>query len=182
MLNLRLKVDREGASLMPCSSSFRTFAPRNENAFWPLLVFILGRSKSVSEFLKLTISLNRKFKRIVIIGCSANFLSPTRFSVLLIVYFCLKHKSLSQQKVDTTSYELGSNATKCHSQSVPIINVPKRVFSSFTNITLHHLKIFIIDIWLLWFNSDNNDDNNNNNFLSSFICIKNLHFTSANIA
>ena len=73
-------------------------------------------------------------------------------------------------------------ATKCHSQSVPIINVPKSVFSSFTNITLHHLKIFIIDIWLLWFNSDNNDDNNNNNFLSSFICIKNLHFTSANIA
>ena len=28
----------------------------NENAFWPLLVFIRGASKSVSQFLKFTIS------------------------------------------------------------------------------------------------------------------------------
>ena len=55
-LSLHLKVDREGASLTSCSNSFQTFGLRNENAFWPLLVFIRGASRSVSRFLKFTIS------------------------------------------------------------------------------------------------------------------------------
>ena len=53
---LYLKVDREGASLTSCYNSFQNLAPRNENVFWPLLVFIRGTSKSVSRFLKFTIS------------------------------------------------------------------------------------------------------------------------------
>ena len=50
--NLHLKADREGASLTSCFNPFQTLAPRNENAFWLLLVFIRGASKSVSQLTK----------------------------------------------------------------------------------------------------------------------------------
>ena len=60
-----MKIDREGASLTSCSNSFQTFDPRNENAFWPLLVFIRGTSKSVSQFLKFTISLVESLVKVV---------------------------------------------------------------------------------------------------------------------
>ena len=39
-----------------CFNPFQTLAPQNEKAFWPLLVVIRGASKSVSQFLKFTIS------------------------------------------------------------------------------------------------------------------------------
>ena len=43
-----LKVAKDGANLVSLSSSFHNFAPRYENAFWPVLVLSRGICKFVS--------------------------------------------------------------------------------------------------------------------------------------
>ena len=43
-----LKVAKDDANLVSLSSSFHNFAPRYENAFWPVLIFSRGICKFVS--------------------------------------------------------------------------------------------------------------------------------------
>ena len=49
-LSLHLKVDIEGATLTSCSNSFQTFDPRNENAFWPLLILFVEQVGQSHDF------------------------------------------------------------------------------------------------------------------------------------